>query len=630
MGGIDVQAALRAILAVFQRSPHLMMATAVVVLCAVATWRSFGDVAQLSIDLAEMTADNTGSAAMRTNGEAMNLALAAERYARTGEESDFYAMSDRLDALFVRRDWWHSSEGKQSKYRAGLLEDLADWTALQADLSSLVDYGDELVAAAASPDRFASLATRSRETAASFYALDSAMAHYKSRRSTEIDAALTLAWNRLALSATGFVASALALFVITARRIDSLAQSERRYVKAIEAASECVFDWDMRTNRVFRSPRYLRLLGLTGEEIAENGGDGHGWPNARIKPLAKSEGNGSIWQSRIHPEDRPAVQAAVEALLRDDAIYDVTYRIRHGDGSWRWWRSRAEATRDARGAPIRMIGVNSDVTELLEAERRAAQSAADASALAERLESEQANSRLQRQFVAMVSHEFRTPLSIMDGRARQLARRAGRDLPPEQAAYFQERCGDIHVSVRRLIELIESVLTAARYEDGQIECRPQPVALNALCAELAAATAEINPERVVETSFAAECDEAVCDPILLRQVVSNLLSNAAKYSDEGGRIRIETRRDEAAGEFRIEVTDTGVGIPDDELGQLFQRFFRASTASGRPGTGLGLHLISHFLALHGGRIDVRSRVGEGSTFVAAFPTGIVAAEQAAA
>ncbi|SEA59148.1 sensor histidine kinase [Rubrimonas cliftonensis] len=630
MGGLIVRNWWRAVSALLQRHRYLVFATAIVAGCAAATWTSFGDVARLTLDLAEMTADDTGGSAMRTNAEALNLAVSAERYARTGDDADFQRMSANLDALFVRRDWWLSQEGEASDYRADLPDGLADWPTLKARLTTLTEFGDSLIAAGAPPARYVSLAVEARETASAFFGLDAAMAHYRTLRSAEIDAALALAWNRLTLSAAGFVMSALALLIVTARRIDSLARSERRYVTAIEAASDGVFDWDLASNQVFHSPRNLTLLGLTVEEVKRGGDAGSLWTFFRRCNEALWDCAGNFWRPRIHPDDWPTAQAAIEALLRDDARYDITYRIRHADGSWRWWRSRGEAVRDARGAPIRMIGVNSDVTALLEAERRAAQSDAEAASLAERLEAEQANSRLQRQFVAMVSHEFRTPLSIMDGRARQLSRRAARDLPPGGAVYFHERCRDIRVSVGRLIELIESILTAARYEEGQIECRPEPMALNALCAELAGATADMNPERTVRTRLAPECEKAVCDPVLLRQVVSNLLSNAAKYSDDGGRILLETRRDDDAGEFRIGVTDSGVGIPEDEVAQLSQRFFRASTASGRPGTGLGLHLITHFLALHGGRVEVRSRVGEGSTFTAAFPIGLAAAERSAA
>jgi signal transduction histidine kinase len=474
---------------------------------------------------------------------------------------------------------------------------------------------DEIDALAAEPTdaaRLGAAAERARGYGSAFFALETGFQDFRARRTAELRGALSR--ERATLGHVfAMLACAGAVFVLTAlRRVRDLRRSERRFMAALDGASDGLFDWCVASGRVYFTPQ--------------------NWLNLGVEPGSVGD-SFEAWRSRVHPDDRDRVLSAIDAHLVTGARYDVTYRMRRADGAWRWWRSRGEATRDGSSGSLRMVGVNSDVTDLVETRDRAVASAAEAAAATERLEAERGVARLQRQFVSMVSHEFRTPLAIIDGRARQVERRAARDLPPDATGYFAERGGDIRRAVARLVELIESVLAASRLEEGAIDYRPRSCALNALVADLVDLSAELNPTRDVRADLDPACAAAVCDPVLIRQIVSNLLSNAAKYSDDGAVLIAATRRDPATGEIRIAVSDTGLGIPEDELDRLFTRFFRASTAAGRPGSGIGLHLVAHFVALHGGRVEARSAVGVGSTFTAIIPGDIAplaAAEAAAA
>jgi signal transduction histidine kinase len=229
------------------------------------------------------------------------------------------------------------------------------------------------------------------------------------------------------------------------------------------------------------------------------------------------------------------------------------------------------------------------------------------------LEAEKALNAMQRQFVAMVNHEMRTPLAVIDGRARQIARRAG----TAEADDIASRSGEIRGAVTRLTDLIESVLQSARFEEGRIDFNPVDLDLSALVRDCVRSAQTAYADR----RFMESIDEGVAteagDATLLRQVVANLLSNAAKYSDIGTAIHL--RLSSADGEATLCVRDEGVGVPPDELERIFDRFFRASTAAGRPGTGIGLHLVRHFVELHGGRVSVDSAVGRGSTFTIRLP-----------
>ncbi|MEM7041332.1 MAG: HAMP domain-containing sensor histidine kinase [Pseudomonadota bacterium] len=230
------------------------------------------------------------------------------------------------------------------------------------------------------------------------------------------------------------------------------------------------------------------------------------------------------------------------------------------------------------------------------------------------LEREREVNGMQRQFVSMVSHEFRTPLAIIDGNAQRLLRRSDQ-LTVQRVSKV---VGSIRTSVLRLTDLMESVLCAARLEEGRIKFEPSAFDLGDMIAEVCRNYADINTSHKIEIDIDTLPDSWHGDVKLLRQVVSNLVSNAVKYSPDSTRILV---RGELApdGAAVISVEDEGVGIPPDELEKLFERFFRASTSTGISGSGIGLHLVKHLVELHEGKMDVRSVVGQGTTFEVHLP-----------
>lgn len=234
--------------------------------------------------------------------------------------------------------------------------------------------------------------------------------------------------------------------------------------------------------------------------------------------------------------------------------------------------------------------------------------------LAQSLEKELELSGLQRQFVSMVCHEFRTPLAIIDGNAQQVVRRHDKITPDRLLG----SAGKIRGAVERLIDLIESVLDAARLEAGQLKFEPKAFSIKKLIEEVCGSHGDVNPKYKVVAEVDDLGGDIVADLTLMRQVISNLISNAVKYSPEGTQVwvRAAAGRDD---DVILSVRDDGVGIPKGELDKLFDRFYRGSTSTGIVGTGIGLHLVKNMIDLHGGRIDVESRVGEGTTFTLTFP-----------
>lgn len=234
--------------------------------------------------------------------------------------------------------------------------------------------------------------------------------------------------------------------------------------------------------------------------------------------------------------------------------------------------------------------------------------------LAQALEKELELSGLQRQFVSMVCHEFRTPLAIIDGNAQQVSRRPEKITPDR----LMEKIGKIRTAVVRLTDLIESVLDAARLEAGSFKLEPKFCRLNKMLEEVCSNYRELNPGNKIFNDVESLQDEVFADIKLMRQVISNLVCNAVKYSPEGTQIWIHGAISDD-GNVQISVRDDGVGIPEEEREKLFNRFFRASTSTGIVGTGIGLHLVKTVVDLHGGRIDVDSHLGQGTTLTINFP-----------
>jgi PAS domain S-box-containing protein len=234
-------------------------------------------------------------------------------------------------------------------------------------------------------------------------------------------------------------------------------------------------------------------------------------------------------------------------------------------------------------------------------------------ALQSALDREREMTSAYRSFVSMVSHQFRTPLAIVDSSAQRLMRR-GPDVPADEIA---ARVGKIRNATSRLTRLVDSVLNAAKLDAGQIEINPAVQDLVRLVSDLCERQRELNPQVGISLIAPDQPVEVRCDGMLIEQVVGNLLSNAVKYS--GGASTVEVRITSDGEAVSCSVRDWGIGIPADELGKVFDKFFRARTASGIAGTGIGLNVARQIIQMHGGDIRVESREAEGSVFTFTLP-----------
>ncbi|HVR87270.1 MAG TPA: PAS domain S-box protein, partial [Planctomycetota bacterium] len=224
--------------------------------------------------------------------------------------------------------------------------------------------------------------------------------------------------------------------------------------------------------------------------------------------------------------------------------------------------------------------------------------------------------RLKSEFLANVSHELRTPLNAIIGFTELMY---NQKVPPED---YREFHGDILNSSRHLLQLINDVLDLAKVESGKMDFHPEPVHLPRLVGEVKDILRTLaGKNRIqVEVRITGECQDVVIDPAKLKQVLYNFLSNAIKFSSEGGRVWIRAVP-EGTDHFRLDIEDHGIGIAEKDLPRLFVEFQQLDSSSGKKyqGTGLGLALTKRIVEAQGGHVEVKSVLGKGSTFTAVLP-----------
>lgn len=231
------------------------------------------------------------------------------------------------------------------------------------------------------------------------------------------------------------------------------------------------------------------------------------------------------------------------------------------------------------------------------------------------LNKERELNELQRQFVSMASHEFRTPLAIIDSTAQRLTKliKSNR-LTPEDAL---ERLDKIRSAVQRMATLMESTLRSAQMDEGKIKIEIAPCQFGNTVREVCLRQQEITKNHTISCHLSNIPEFIQADMGALEQVLTNLLTNAEKYSPITSEIEVKAYRQ--GHEVIVSVRDQGIGIDGDDLERIGERFFRAKTSTGIPGTGIGLNLSSKLLEMHEGSLHVTSEKMIGSTFFIHLP-----------
>ncbi len=286
--------------------------------------------------------------------------------------------------------------------------------------------------------------------------------------------------------------------------------------------------------------------------------------------------------------------------------------------------------RDEAGQIAGLIHLVQDVTEMGRLEQQLTQQRNDLRLLQDQLtrqnlELAAANAELRRlddlksQFVSVAAHELRSPLSSIIGYVEILLDQEFDPLTDHQREFLET----VRRNGQRLLAITKNLLDVNRIEAGRVELLLEPADLAGLVASVAAEFAPQLEVRAQRLALGATPGLPLvwCDEIRAAQIVSNLLSNAIKYTPDGGLITIRVGPAGEEGFLQVAVADDGVGISPEDQTRLFNRFFRAGSASltGASGTGLGLYITRSLVELHGGRIWLESEPGKGSTFYVTFP-----------
>lgn len=355
----------------------------------------------------------------------------------------------------------------------------------------------------------------------------------------------------------------------------ALAESEEKYRRVVENVNEGILV-TAGGRILYSNPRALELTGLDME-------------TALSHPFIEF----------IHPDDRELVLGNHLRRLRGEQVENhYQFRVVHRSGAIRWLRISAVVFEWQKATAT--LNFLTDVTESRQAEEdvRAA------------LARERELSELKSRFVAVASHEFRTPLAAILSSV-ELLDSYGTRLPEDERA---EVIAQIKTAVARMNGMVEQVLLTSRLESGRFAFEPSPRAMPQLLVQLAAEMDRAHPQAHRIAISCKACDEPrMLDGQLVRHVVANLLSNALKYSPDGTPITCTVLG--AGDQVIVTVTDQGIGIPGEDLPRLFERFHRGANVGTIAGTGIGLHIVKECVELHQGTIEVTSHPGEGTRFV---------------
>jgi PAS domain S-box-containing protein len=352
--------------------------------------------------------------------------------------------------------------------------------------------------------------------------------------------------------------------------------NEDRYRSLVLASSQVVWSTTAAGEVVEDLPTWRTFTGQTAEETMGRG-----------------------WARKLHPDDVPRVTEVWERSLTTGMAHEVEFRLLAADATYRNVISRAVPIRGQGGSIREWVGMLTDITEKKKTER----------------EMQEANVRKD-QFLAMLAHELRNPLAPIRN-AIQVLRVLGPADPRLQSAREV-----IDRQIRHLTRLVDDLLDVSRITQGKVTLRKDNVELATIIAHAVETYRTVIDERRqhLEVSLPVRPLPVEGDPIRLEQIVGNLLNNASKYTEEGGRIWLSAER--SANEIVVRIRDTGIGIPEDVLPHVFDLFSQANRSLDRSqgGLGIGLTLVRSMVEMHGGKVEAFSAgPGRGSEFIVTLP-----------
>jgi PAS domain S-box-containing protein len=376
------------------------------------------------------------------------------------------------------------------------------------------------------------------------------------------------------------------------RRIEDRTRQQKEVLQLVNKIGKIGhWEWDSLTDENKWSPEIEALYGL---------------------PPGGFSGGYDGWAKLLHPDDVPKANADVKRAF-ETGEYFTEFRVIWPDGSIHWLETRANVFKDGHDKPVRIMGVNMDVTDRKRVEEELRQIQRE---LQQRIEQLADADHRKDQFLATLAHELRNPLApIYNG--LQLMRIAGSDLNAiEQSRSMMER------QTAQLVRLVDDLMDMSRINRGRIELRREKVELATVIHSAVESSRPLIEQMGHKISVSLPNDLLIVDADLTRlaQVFVNLLNNAAKYTERGGQLWLTAERQ--GSEAMVSVRDNGIGIPADQLSHIFEMFSQVDQTLERSqgGLGIGLTLVKRLVEMHNGNIEARSDgLGKGSEFIVRIP-----------
>ncbi len=355
--------------------------------------------------------------------------------------------------------------------------------------------------------------------------------------------------------------------------VAALEDSEEFSTSLMENAPNPIVVINPDTSIRYVNPAFERLTGFTSTEVTGNKAPQPWWPEE-----SKEEFDSVV----------------IEELASNPRRIERVYQKKNGE---RFWVAMSLAAVRQNGALKYLLSHWLDITEQKQAEEKLRQI-----------------DQMKSEFLSNVSHELRTPLQSIGGFARLILRG---EVPDSETQ--QEFLQIIDSETQHLGNLINDLLDMSRLESGRFQINKRLLTIRDTIIDAVKSFHSLARDKniVLNEDIPAELPEIEADGDRLRQVVINLLSNAVKFSDPGGSITVKA--ESRNGELLFHVTDQGIGIPEEAISHLFERFYRAEDRLARGGAGLGLYISKQIIEAHGGHIQAESQVGKGSTFSFTLP-----------
>ncbi len=388
-----------------------------------------------------------------------------------------------------------------------------------------------------------------------------------------------------------------------------LKASEERYRHITEAITDYIYTVSIQNGEAVHTRHSAACVAVTGYTPEE------------------FQRNPHLWIEMVIEDDRDLVLQQAEQIVAGRDVFSIEHRIRRKNGTVCWIKNTPVLCYDHQGTLVAYDGLVQDITERRESELALQQ---ERESLAQRIEErtcelKRVNAELARaarmkdEFLATMSHEFRTPLHTILGMAEAL----GEELFGPLTSKQQGAITNIEESGRHLLALIQDILDLAKIEAGRFELNITPVSVQAVCQSSLRFVKQDALKKHLGVSFSLTGEGSIfeADNRRVKQILVNLLSNAVKFTPEGGKFGLDVEIDNTRQLIHFCVWDTGIGIARKDIARLFLPFVQLDSTFTRKhsGTGLGLSLVSRMVKMHGGSIAVESEPDNGSRFMVTLP-----------